>query len=62
MFDYYDWSGDNRLEPNEMISVEQRDHLDRLSQHCRLEDMLVYSDQDKDGFISMDEFYVSFGY
>jgi Ca2+-binding EF-hand superfamily protein len=61
MFDYYDWSGDDHLEIAELNDVEQRDHLDRLSQHCHLSDLLVYSDQNNDGFITLNEFYALFG-
>ena len=57
MFNYYDINTDQLLSEAELIDIEHRDHLEKLSQNCHLVDLLTFDDSDRDLRISMEEFY-----
>ena len=60
MFTYYDRNNDKVLEEVDLVDIEQRDHLERLSQFCSLTDMLSFDDKDEDGKVTLTEFYRAF--
>jgi Ca2+-binding EF-hand superfamily protein len=60
MFTYYDRNGDQLLNEAELVDIERRDHLERLSRFCRLTDMLTFDDKEEDGNVSLSEFFVAF--
>ena len=60
MFNYYDLDGNEKLDEEDLNEIERRDHLDKLSQFCRLADLLTFNDREGDGSISLTEFYGAF--
>lgn len=59
MFAHYDANGDNLLQAEELWRASEDDKMAQLSQACILADMLVFDDIDKDGTLSVAEFYLS---
>lgn len=60
MFAHYDSNGDNLLQAEELWRASEDDKMAQLSQACILADMLVFDDVDKDGTLSVAEFYGAF--
>uniref|UniRef100_T1IVU0 Follistatin-related protein 5 n=1 Tax=Strigamia maritima TaxID=126957 RepID=T1IVU0_STRMM len=60
MFSHYDQNNDGILEEEELITVAESEYLNKLSNACRLADIVVFDDTDHDGRISLNEFYVAF--
>ncbi|XP_054711167.1 follistatin-related protein 5-like [Uloborus diversus] len=60
MFSHYDRSGNGRLEAEELWQAAEKDHLAGLSSACILADMLLFDDTDRDGSLSLSEFYLAF--
>lgn len=60
MFSHYDHNGNGQLEAEELWQAAERDHLGQLSASCILADMLLFDDPNKDGGMSVDEFYLAF--
>lgn len=60
MFAHYDANGDNLLQAEELWRASEDDKMAQLSQACILADMLVFDDIDKDGTLSVAEFYGAF--
>ena len=61
MFNYYDRDSNQYLDEGELMDIERRDHLDKLSSVCGLIDLLSFNDENKDANISLIEFYEAFG-
>ena len=61
MFNYYDNNEDQLLSEAELLDIETRDHLSKLSQFCSLTDLLAFDDANTDSNISLSEFYTAFG-
>ena len=61
MFNYYDANEDQSLNYAELLDVSEKDHLSKLSQLCKLTDILEFHDLDENKGIDMQEFYTAFG-
>ena len=60
MFSYYDQNSDQQLDVAELNSAASKNnHLDKLSQHCHLEDMIQFDDLNRDKMLSLTEFYMA---
>ncbi|XP_055933578.1 follistatin-related protein 5-like isoform X2 [Argiope bruennichi] len=60
MFSHYDQNNNGQLEAEELWQAAERDHLGQLSKSCILADMLLFDDTDRDGAMSINEFYLAF--
>ena len=60
MFGHYDTNADNYLQGEELWKASEDDKMSQLSQACILADMLLFDDVDKDGKLSVAEFYGAF--
>ncbi|XP_059615041.1 follistatin-related protein 5-like [Phlebotomus argentipes] len=60
MFSHYDQNNNGHLETTELRELYQLEHLEDLSAGCVLSDMLVYDDTNRDGHLSINEFYQAF--
>ncbi|XP_018495062.1 follistatin-related protein 5 [Galendromus occidentalis] len=60
MFAHYDTNADNYLQGEELWKASEDDKMSQLSQACILADMLLFDDVDKDGKLSVAEFYGAF--
>lgn len=60
MFSHYDQNNDGILEEEELMTVAESEHLNKLSNVCRLADIITFDDADHDGRVSLNEFYVAF--
>ncbi|GFW26647.1 follistatin-related protein 5 [Trichonephila clavipes] len=60
MFSHYDQNNNGQLEAEELWQAAERDHLGQLSKSCILADMLLFDDSDRDGSMSINEFYLAF--
>lgn len=61
MLAYYDARKDNVLDADELMALEHRDHVQRLSRVCHLGDLITFDDIDFDGSLTPDEFNRAFG-
>lgn len=60
MFSHYDKNSDNYLQAEELWKASEDDKMSQLSAACILADMLVFDDADRDGKLSVAEFYGAF--
>ncbi|GAB6019625.1 hypothetical protein CHUAL_001187 [Chamberlinius hualienensis] len=60
MFSHYDQNNNGGLDSEELQHVAQSEHLDQLSSSCGLTSLITFDDTDKDGQLSINEFYTAF--
>ena len=60
MFSHYDQNNNGQLEAEELWQAAEKDHLGQLSGSCILADMLLFDDSDRDGTMTINEFYSAF--
>nr|XP_018913078.1 PREDICTED: follistatin-related protein 5-like isoform X1 [Bemisia tabaci] len=60
LFKHCDLNSDSRLVEEELNQVFEKEHLEQLSKQCALSDLLVFNDENKDGELSLNEFYAAF--